>query len=77
MIAQIIDTWIGSGINEDYIRPSIMDSPHNITKWEDVTGQQSPPNTPNSVVIQVEAGKSVIDAIEADGNYQVLWTNDN
>ena len=73
--AEIITPWVGIGLDDDPNRPRLGDD-HLITKWEDVTGQQSIslPLDINIYVILIECEDSVLTEIESDNTYRVLWS---
>ena len=73
-MAQITTNWTGSGKEDDANRPQIGDE-YKLAKWEDVTGQPSKnlAPDPNLYVVRIECEGEVLDAIEADGKYMVLW----
>jgi len=79
ILAEIIDKWQVNGGTKPYLLDFIQDladggaSPeYNIT---DITGQQSPPQTPNSVVIRGTFDADTFAAIEADTvNFYVIWS---
>lgn len=49
-----------------------------ILKWEDTTGQSAENIVPdpNLYIIKCEADESVLHAIEADEQYEVLWSQE-
>ncbi|MGD9156914.1 MAG: hypothetical protein PVG39_00780 [Desulfobacteraceae bacterium] len=72
--AEVITSWIGDGSEENPNRPLIADH-YSLDKWSDVTGQPSEnliPD-PNSCVIFIECEDTMMDQIETDSNYFVLW----
>ena len=71
--AEIATAWTGAGAENDPNRPALGDA-YALKKWEDVTGQPSAnlQPDPNLYVVRVECEASVLDAIEADGDYLVL-----
>ena len=75
--AEITTTWTGTGAQDDDNRPQLGDD-YALRKWEDVTGQPSAnlrPD-PNLYVVRVECEEAVLDAIEADADYLVLWSEE-
>ncbi len=75
MKAEILSPWIGTGSIADPNRPRVADD-HPLISWTDTTGQpaQNLTPVPNLFVIEVEATAALITAIEADPNYEVLWS---
>ena len=75
--AVIITPWIGNGTEENSNRPQVGDD-YGISKWEDVTGQPSEnlPLAENMYIVKLEAENAVLDAIEADDTYLVLWSEE-
>ena len=73
---QVVTDFVGTGTEADPNRPAIGDD-YALSKWEDVTGTPSASITPasNTYVIQAEAAESVLDSIEADNDYLVLWSS--
>ncbi|KKL83460.1 hypothetical protein LCGC14_1974480 [marine sediment metagenome] len=75
--AEIVTPWIGAGIDNDPNRPQLGDD-YAIKRWEDTTGQLSAnlhPD-PSIYIVKVLVEAAVLDAIEADNNYQVLWAEE-
>lgn len=78
--AEILTPWVAAADD-----PSPMPSNHpkladdyTFSKWEDVTGQPSAnimPD-PNLYIILVEAEQAIIEAIDADPDYEVLWSEE-
>ena len=76
-LAEIATPWIGIGAEEDSNRPRVGDD-YAIARWEDVTGQPSAnlhPD-PNLYIVLVRCEAAVLDAIEADDTYLVLWAEE-
>ena len=75
--AAIVTPWVGVGAKEDSNRPQLADD-HVIAKWEDITGQPSAglPLDQNIYIVLAELQPSVLDQIEADSAYFVLWSED-
>lgn len=78
--ARVITPWIGKGEtlpSLDSYRPMLMDNFQ--VKWVDVTRQPainlSP--DPNLYIIEVSAEAEVLDAIDEDDNYEILWREDD
>lgn len=76
MKAQVLTGWAGDGLTTATAYKPIITNDYTIRKYTDVTGQDSAnlPPDPNLYIIEVEADESVITAIEADNNYQVLFS---
>lgn len=77
MQAEVITPWTGTGAPDEMNRPQVGDD-YTIAKWEDVTGQPSEnlPPAENMYIVKLEAEDTVMDAIEADDTYQVLWSEE-
>jgi len=75
MLFQVMTAWTGTGTEEDSNRPLVADT-YAIQKWTDVTGQpaQNLQPDPNLYTIEAEAEESVVNAIEADNDYFVVWS---
>lgn len=74
-VAEVITPWIWGVTNDDSNRPQ-LGGDYSLSKWEDVTAQPAA-NLPliiNMYVILVECSDAVLTDIEADGAYQVLWS---
>jgi hypothetical protein len=69
--------WKGDGTQDNANRPTIGDD-YAVKKWQDHTGQPSAnlQPDPNLYIVYVECEADVLDAIEADGNYFVLWSEE-
>ena len=81
MRAEVLTRWIGDGITiETSNRFKIMDDHPEIHKHEDTTGQQESSGAwwqalpINLCVVKIECDQTTLDAIEADPEYQVLWS---
>ncbi len=75
--AEIITPWIGDGTEENSNRPQLGDD-YTIKRWEDITGQPSEnlhPD-PSIYIVKVLVEAIILDVIEADSNYQVLWAEE-
>ena len=80
LIAEIITPWV-SHLDD----PSPMPSNHpkladdyTLAGWEDVTGQPSGniiPD-PNLCIVKVRCEQAILTAIEADPDYEVLWSEE-
>ena len=73
--AEVITPWIFGGTEENPNRPQLADD-HLITKWEDVTGQSAInfPLAKNTYILLVECEDAVIDEIEGNNDYFILWS---
>ena len=74
---EIITPWAGSGIQTDKNRPQLLDDYHDIVQT-DTTDQLSEnlhPN-PSIYIVKVTCEDAVLNAIEADNKYQVLWAEE-
>lgn len=82
--ARIVTAFVGTGndigsgddIVQDNYRPAVADE-YDLISWANVTpiphGEIIP--QPNAYTIEVKADSSVLDDIEADPDYVVLWRN--
>ena len=75
--AEILTNWIGSGIDGDTHRPAIGDD-YQLKSWSDVTGQpaENLPTNPNLYAVRVVCDEAVMADIQADANYQVIWSKE-
>jgi len=81
---ECVTSWTGTGADEDANRPDVADKYmaggywREGQKWEDVTAQASEnirPD-PNLYIIYMELEADVLDALEADGDYLVLFAEE-
>ena len=73
--AEVTTSWTGTGAStDDANRPQLGDD-YALLKREDITGQPSAnlQPDPNLYNVLVEVEESVLDAINADPDYLVLW----
>lgn len=75
--AEILTGWAGDGTVEDPYRPQLADD-YALVEWRDATGQEAGtlPGDPNLFNVIVLVEESVLDSIEADPTYNVLWSDD-
>lgn len=71
---EVMTAWIGSGVEGDPNRPLIGNA-YSLKRWEDITGQPSAniPTDPNQYVVKALALCTVLDDIELDERFTVLW----
>lgn len=74
--AEALTPWTGSGERHDPHRP-LLPTAHAVT-WNDVTGQSLAAGRPDPdlVAILVTCDEATLDAIEADQDYEVLWSEE-
>ena len=74
--AEIMTPWIGTGASTDANRPKLSDD--YVIGFEDVTGQPTGNlhPAPNLYIVQVECDAAMLNAIEADADYLVLWSEE-
>lgn len=85
--ARVVTPWTGTGVDDDPFRPLLPDNyPHSyysdgmvhiegVQKCIDVTLQpvcELCPD-PNAFVVEIEAEQVVIDAIDVDPTFTILW----
>jgi hypothetical protein len=74
MKAQIITPWTGDGkAPATAYRPLLADRYH-LAAWSDVTGSATP-SDPNLVVIETDLDQLTLDAITADPDFCILWSD--
>ena len=75
--AEVTTPWTGTGTMEDSNRPLIGDT-YSLKKWEDTTGQpaENLQPDPNIYIIKIQCTEEVLNQIEADENYTVLWSEE-
>ena len=73
--ANIITPWSGAGTEKDAYRPMLCDV-FEIASWQDITGQSSEnlQPSPNLYVVEVETENSILEKIETDTRFRVLWS---
>ena len=71
--AEILTPW-GLHPNPELGNYPLVGLTHTLDSWSDTTGQEGShlPTSPNLVVILAQAESDVLDAIEADPDYEVL-----
>ena len=74
--ARIVTPWIGTGAEDDSYRPAVADA--HVIGWADVTGQPTEALTPSPNAYSIEAtlDADTLAAIETDGVYPVLWSEE-
>ena len=72
--AEIATEWVGNGTVDNPFRPQLADD-YALLSWHDATGQAASalPGDPNLFNIVVLVDEDVLNSIEADSNYNVLW----
>lgn len=75
--ATVCTSWIGTGAEDDANRPNLGDE-YKLAKWEDVTGTPAAnlAPDPNLYIVRIECEADVLDAIEGDGRFMVLWSEE-
>ncbi len=73
--AEICTPWTGTGADGDPNRPQVADD-YSLLSWIDSTGQpvENLQPDPNLYCVVATMEDAVLDAIEADATYQVLWS---
>lgn len=73
--ARILTPWIGTGQSGDPYRAQIAGD-YALDTCVDVTGQPvvNLIPGPNLVTVEIKCGQAVYDAVAADPNYTVLWS---
>lgn len=73
--AAVITPWQGAGTHTDPFRPKLA-AEHALLAWDDVTGQPVTNITPspNAYTLEIQATGEMLDLIEDDADYVVLWT---
>jgi hypothetical protein len=80
--AEVLCEWSGDGLSRATAnRPRILDDyPQDVYpyKYEDVTGQETAQLTPdpNLFVIGITCEQTLLDLLEADPDYEVLWSEE-
>ena len=71
--ANVVMGWSVVGEGEDLRTKGALMSDHpNIYRQRNITGQE-PYTDPNACIFLIEAEPAVMDAIDADDNYVILW----
>lgn len=72
--AEITTPWTGTGTMKDPNRPLLPDI-FTIKSWTDTTGQpaENLQPDPNIFIIEVVCEQAVLNAIELDDRFAVLW----
>ena len=76
--AEILTDWIGDGLSlATGNRPHVANA-YALARYEDVTGQPSAnlQPDPNQFIVRIECEVDVLEAIESDNDYLVLWSEE-
>jgi len=75
--AAILTPWTGEGTPDSPHRPLVAEQ-HNLKSWSDVTRQTSKNLIPdfNLYLINVIVDAKVLDAIQTDPTFFVVWSDD-
>ena len=76
--AAIVTPWVAAN-DDNSPRPTnhpLLDDEYAITTWQDITGQSAAdlPPTPNEYTVLAEVDEDVLEAIDNDPDYTVLWS---
>ena len=76
--AHILTPWVGDGSEDNPNHPLLSDAFPKIQTWRDITGQpcQNLHPDPNLYVVEVICDKEILNSIEADPRFFVIWGND-
>lgn len=76
IVSQILTGWTGNGYTVPY-HPQLSDD-YVLSSWQDVTGQSASEIVPevNLFIIEAVCDIGVLEAIENDQNYQVIWSEE-
>ena len=72
--AAVVTPWVGAGTESNPNRPAVADA-HTVSSWADATGQPAEliPLGLLPYTIEAEADDAVLDQIEADPAFALLW----
>lgn len=75
--AWVVTPWVARTVPGTFDHPKLEDD-HQLISWTDVTGQpvQNISPEPNEYTVEIICTEAVLDAIEADAQYEVLWSED-
>ncbi len=73
--ARVLTPWIGTGQHNDLYRPRLADD-YALATCIDVTDQPigNLPPGPNLFTVEIRCSQAVYDAVAADANYTILWS---
>lgn len=72
---EVLTPWAEEVDEGGTFRYPLITSVFSLSKWQDITGQESAniPPEPNLVSLLAEADETVLDQIEADERFLVMW----
>lgn len=76
--AQVLTPWIGDGRSADSANRAAVGDAYTLERWTDVTGQpaENLQPDPNLLAVEIVCEDAVLAQIDADPDYEILWSED-